>query len=93
MDEDETGGLEDGVIECMRQIWRTGINERAQIHADYIQEYLVYWKQYKNDCEVHGLNHIRHFYNNNTGEFFYEVSNEPSELQRFIDESLGVKDR
>ena len=88
---EENGGLEEEVIECMRQVWRTGINEQAQIHADYLKEHLAYWKKYKSDCEEHGLEHIRHYFNNRTGEFFYEVCDEPSDLQRFIDENLGIK--
>ncbi len=90
-EDDDFTGLESDVIECMRTVWRTGVNERASIHADRLKEDLAYWTKYKSDCEEYGMEHIRHYYNIKTGDFFYEVSDNPSDLQTFIDESMGLK--
>lgn len=90
-DDEQTGGLEDNIIECARQVWRTGVNERAKMHADKLRECLDYWDKYKADCGRYGLDHVCHYYDAKTGEFFYEVSDEPLDLQQLIDEGLGVR--
>ena len=90
MDEEDQGGLEQGIMECTREIWKHQVNERAKIHADRLKEALDYWNRYKADVRRYGREHIRHYYDTRSGEFFYEVHDEPSSLQRFIDENLGI---
>lgn len=90
-EDDGQGGLENGVMECMRQVWRTNVDERTKIHYERLKEAMDYKSRYLADCDKYGLDHIRHYYNSNTGEFFYEVSDEPSDLQRFIDDNLGIR--
>ena len=80
------------IVECEEKTWVMNVNEEAKIHAERLRECLGFWGSYKRDKEIYGEDHIKHFYNTETGEFFYEINDEPTRTQEIINERTGIKD-